>query len=99
MRKLLFHLAILIATLAQAQDEQKQIRSIYDAALTKSEAYENLRVLCKDIGARLSGSEQAEKAVVWGEEALNKLGLDTVYLQEITVPHWYRGKKRESILF
>jgi len=99
MKKLLFPLAILIATFAQAQDDQKQIRSIYDAALTESEAYENLRVLCKDIGARLSGSEQADKAVVWGEEVLNKLGLDSVYLQEITVPHWYRGKKKERAYF
>ena len=82
----------------KAQDD-KTLRSIFDLALTESEAYENLRVLCKDIGPRLSGSQQADSAVVWGERILKKLNLDTVYLQKIMVPHWERGKKEKAYFF
>ena len=82
----------------QAQDA-KTIRTIYDLALTQSEAYENLRVLCKDIGHRLSGSEGADSAVVWGQRVLGKLELDTVYLQKITVPHWERGRKEKAYFY
>ena len=83
---------------AQAQDA-KTIRTIYDLALTQSEAHENLRVLCKDIGHRLSGSEGADSAVVWGQRVLGKLELDTIYLQEITVPHWERGRKEKAYFY
>lgn len=98
MRHLIFFLLSFLSIYAQAQDA-KTIRTIYDLALTKSEAYENLRVLCKDIGHRLSGSEGADSAVVWGQRILGKLELDTIYLQEITVPHWERGRKEKAYFY
>ena len=98
MRHLIFFLISFLSINAQAQDA-KTIRTIYDLALTQSEAYENLRVLCKDIGHRLSGSEGADSAVVWGQRVLGKLELDTVYLQEITVPHWERGRKEKAYFY
>ena len=98
MRRLLFILISFLSINAQAQDA-KTIRTIYDLALTQSEAYENLRVLCKDIGHRLSGSEGADSAVVWGQRVLGKLELDTIYLQEITVPHWERGRKEKAYFY
>lgn len=69
------------------------IRSLYDMALEDGRAYEDLRSLCKDIGARLSGSAEAEMAVKWGEQKLKNYSFDKVYLQEIMVPHWERGTK------
>ena len=98
MRHLIFFLISFLSIYAQAQDA-KTIRTIYDLALTQSEAYENLRVLCKDIGHRLSGSEGADTAVVWGQRVLGKLELDTIYLQEITVPHWERGRKEKAYFY
>lgn len=98
MRHLIFFLISFLSINAQAQDA-KTIRTIYDLALTQSEAYENLRVLCKDIGHRLSGSESADSAVVWGQRVLGKLELDTIYLQEITVPHWERGRKEKAYFY
>ena len=98
MRHIIFFLISFLSINAQAQDA-KTIRSIYDFALTESEAYENLRVLCKDIGHRLSGSEGADSAVVWGQRVLEKLELDTIYLQEITVPHWERGRKEKAYFY
>ena len=98
MRHLIFFLISFLSINAQAQDA-KTIRTIYHLALTQSEAYENLRVLCKDIGHRLSGSEGADSAVVWGQRVLGKLELDTIYLQEITVPHWERGRKEKAYFY
>ena len=98
MRHIIFFLISFLSINAQAQDA-KTIRSIYDFALTESEAYENLRVLCKDIGHRLSGSEGADSAVVWGQRVLEKLELDTIYLQEIKVPHWDRGRKEKAYFY
>ena len=55
-------LAILLsaATIAMAQDSLT-IRKIYDEALVNGKSYENLRYLCKNIGARLSGSPNAQR--------------------------------------
>mgnify|MGYP001451037000 FL=1 len=98
MRHIIFFLISFSTINAQAQDA-KTIRTIYDLALTKSEAYENLRVLCKDVGHRLSGSEGADSAVAWGQRVLEKLELDTIYLQEITVPHWERGRREKAYFY
>lgn len=61
-------------------------------------AYENLRVLTKNIGPRLSGSSNAQKAVEWGKQVLESYKLDTVYLQPIMVPHWERGKLESAFV-
>ena len=47
-------------------------RAIYDEALLRGESYENLRQLCKNIGPRLSGSDNAEKSVKYMEEKMAK---------------------------
>ena len=78
---------------AQSTDDSLFVRRIYDEALVRGHAYENLRSLCKDVGARLTGSAEAEMAVYWGERLLNTYGFDSVYLQPIEVPHWERGTK------
>jgi carboxypeptidase Q len=74
------------------------IRKIYSHNLTNSNAYENLRELCKGVGNRLSGSENAEKAVKWAFEKLkSEKSADTVYLQEVKVPVWKRYKEEAVI--
>lgn len=80
-----------------AQDETN-IRKIFDESLSNGASYENLTHLCKDIGHRLSGSENAEKAVEWGFEVLSGMGLDKVYKQEVMVPHWVRGNIEEATI-
>lgn len=72
------------------------IREIFDAALTKGEAYEDLRSLCKDIGARLSGSAEAQLAVEWSEKKFKAYGFENVMLQPVMVPHWERGTKEAA---
>jgi carboxypeptidase Q len=82
--------------LVTAQNDSIFIRKIYDEALSKGKAYADLRSLCKDVGARLSGSAQAQMAVEWGEAKMKGYGFDKVYLQEIKVPHWERGTKEAA---
>ncbi|PUZ22176.1 peptidase M28 family protein [Chitinophaga costaii] len=77
------------------QDDSLLIRRLADTVLTHGGAYENLRVLTKQIGARLAGSPATYKAEKWGAEALRKAGADTVYFQDVIVPHWVRGGKDE----
>lgn len=83
----------LLSFSASAQNDSVFIRSIYNSALSNGKAYEDLRSLCKDIGARITGSAEAEMAVYWGEAKMKEYGFDKVYLQEIQVPHWERGTK------
>ncbi len=72
------------------------LRKIYDEALEKPKAYEWLEYLSNNIGGRLSGSPEAAAAVEWSRQVMDTLGFDTVYLQEVMVPHWIRGKKEEG---
>ena len=67
------------------------VRSIFDEVLANGEAHQNLRILCKDIGHRLSGSSAADKAMAWGMDVMNAYGVDTAYIMPVEVPAWTRG--------
>lgn len=73
------------------------MRTISNEIMLNGECYEDLRVLSKTIGHRLSGSPQAAKAVEWGVKTMTEAGADKVWLQPVDVPHWVRGK--ESLKF
>lgn len=73
-------------------DVPEVIRTIFDKALTEGRCYENLRYMCKQIGPRLSGSEEAAEAVDWVYRLMNQMGLDRVEKQACMVPHWERGE-------
>jgi len=92
----LLHLFFAGQAQVQEQRDQDFIRQLFDESLSQGRAYEDLRSLCKDVGARLSGSAEAEMAVKWGQQRLESYGFDTVYLQEIMVPHWERGTKESG---
>jgi len=94
--KLLLSIA-LFANQLYAQDSLT-IRKIYDEALVNGKCYENLRYLCKDIGPRLSGSDHAQKSVIWSKKLMESYGFDKVYLQEVMVPHWVRGAKETAFI-
>jgi len=95
MKKLLLFLLVPVFGISQIdyKNDSIFIRKAFDIALSEGRAYEDLRNLCKDIGARLTGSAEAEMAVYWGKQKLEGYGFDKVYLQEIPIPHWERGTK------
>ena len=66
-------------------------RDIMSRGLLSCKAYDFLKELTTSVGARLSGSPQAEKAVHWGEKTMKDLEFDNVRLEPVTVTHWVRG--------
>ena len=96
MKNLLLTSLLLCYCAVSANQDSLFIRKIYDEAMENGQAYENLRSLCKDIGARITGSAEAKMAVEWGKQLLDAYDFDKVYLQEIEVPHWERGTKEAA---
>lgn len=98
MRYLLSAIALCMVTSVEAQDSLV-MRRLSDEIMLRGTCYENLRVLSKTIGHRLSGSPQAAKAVEWAQSALIAAGADKVWLQPVDVPHWVRGKESLKLKF
>jgi hypothetical protein len=84
---------------AQAQTSEKQfIRQLFDSSLVHGQSWPMLEHLCKKIGHRLSGSPQAQQAVLYTRTQMLKLGFDSVWLQPVMVPVWVRGPKETAYL-
>lgn len=87
-----------LVTQGQNQDSLF-IAKVYQEALANGEAHERLRELCKNIGNRLAGSENADKAIAWGAATMRQYGFDTVFTMPVSVPHWERGQKEVGFYF
>lgn len=74
-----------------------ELVQIQQAALASSYAYDQTRYLSYNIGARLSGSPQAARAVEYVAAEMRKLGLE-VRLQKCMVPRWVRGEERGELV-
>lgn len=99
MRKTFFSLVFLaIVMSAGAQKTDQLIKSIFDEALTNQTAYENLRVLCKEYSGRVTGSPEAERAVDYTFRLMQKMDLDSVFLQDVQVPRWVRGEAEQATI-
>lgn len=68
----------------------EELRSIQSSALKSDYALKQTAFLSNNIGPRLSGSLQAQRAVEYVADEMRKLGLE-VRLQKLMVPHWVRG--------
>lgn len=82
---------LLLASLAYSQTDAEMVKTIYSNSLTNGKSYDWLDHLSNQIGGRLSGSLNAEKAVQYTKEELENIGLDKVWLQPVMVPRWVRG--------
>lgn len=98
MRKALSLLILFLSgsSVSAQQEDSIFIKRLSDEILTNSTAYENLRVLTKQIGARLAGSPGMVKAERWGQEIMKENGADNVVMQQCMVPNWQRGGKDEA---
>lgn len=67
------------------------LRSLFDEALLNGKSYEQLNFLCKVIGKRITGSQEAEQALAWAQHEVRKYGADSVYMQRVKAQHWIRG--------
>ncbi|NIF06081.1 M20/M25/M40 family metallo-hydrolase [Chryseobacterium sp. Tr-659] len=77
----------------QTKEDSIQFNKISTEILNHGKGYNELRELTKNIGHRLSGSEAYEKSVQWAAQKLRDAGADKVWLQEVMIPVWVRGKE------
>ena len=84
---------LLTGFLLFGQEDQEMIKNMFHTSLSNGLSYAWLDHLSNNIGGRLSGSENAQKAVEYTQAELVKLGLDKVWLQPVMVPKWVRGEK------
>ena len=96
--RLFLLLFVVYFSYAQQQRDSLMLKSIYKTALLNGQAYDWLDYLTNQIGGRLSGSLNAERAVEWSKEELEKLNLDRVWLQPVLVPKWVRGPKEFALI-
>ncbi len=74
-----------------------ELQKIQRAALESDYAYRQLSHLSNNIGPRLSGSPQAQKAVEYVADQMKRLGAD-VQLEKLMVPHWVRGEETAALV-
>jgi Zn-dependent M28 family amino/carboxypeptidase len=75
----------------------KDLKIIQQRALSSDYAYQQTAYLTNNIGPRLTGSPQAERAVQYVADEMRKMGLE-VRLQKLTVPHWVRGEEKGELV-
>jgi carboxypeptidase Q len=108
-----FILAPILASLAAAQEAPSptptptpplyspqtlsEMKQLQQAALKSDYAYRQVAHLSNNIGPRLSGSVQAQKAVDYVAGELKALGLE-VQLEKVMVPHWVRGEETGALI-
>lgn len=98
MKKILILLLLATGISFSQTPDEKQLKSIYSTSLLNGKSYEWLDHLSNQIGGRLSGSENAEKAVAYTKAEMEALGLDKVWLQPVMVPKWERGAPEEAYI-
>jgi Zn-dependent M28 family amino/carboxypeptidase len=73
------------------------LKRLQQAALNSNYAYRQVAYLANNIGPRLSGSAQAQKAVEYVAGELKALGLE-VQWEKVMVPHWVRGDETAALV-
>ncbi|MEI7489346.1 MAG: M20/M25/M40 family metallo-hydrolase [Chryseobacterium sp.] len=90
-------LLLSLTVFGQVKEDSIQFSKISTEILNNGKGYTELKDLTKNIGNRLSGSEAYEKSVKWAEQKLKDAGADKVWLQEVMIPVWERGKESLQI--
>src|SRR5438045_5170863 len=73
------------------------LKRLQQAALTSDYAYRQVAHLSNNIGSRLTGSAQADKAVEYVASELKAIGCE-VQLERVRVPHWVRGEETAALV-
>jgi Zn-dependent M28 family amino/carboxypeptidase len=102
---------VLVAALAVRAEEKPEAKGPNDdgtkPALIKiagegmldSHAFQYLTELSDDVGARVTGSPQAQKAVEWGQAKMRAMGLENVHAEKWQLWRgWTRGTAQAELL-
>jgi len=113
MRKIFGGIAVisLVATLAvRAEDKtaakgpdedgtKPALVKIAGEGMLDSHAFQYLTELSDDVGARVTGSPQAQKAVEWGQAKMRTMGLENVHAEKWQLWRgWTRGTAQAELL-
>ncbi len=90
---LVFSYSISNAQYKVTAQDSAVFKQLFNLSLTNGHAYARLGELCKTIGPRISGSDEAEKGVNWAFRMLKSYNFDQVDTQGVMVPRWVRGQK------
>lgn len=82
---------------ARPVSAQASVEKVIDRILANSKAYDHAAYLTDQIGPRLSGSQNAARAVQWATEQYRSWGID-VHQEKVMVPHWVRGIERAHLV-
>lgn len=85
------------ATPGYPEQLMHDLTALRDAALSDDYAYQQVKYLTENIGARPEGSPQAQAAVDYVAGELRKLGLD-VHTEPVMVPRWMRGQDTAELV-
>ncbi|HEV7427690.1 MAG TPA: M20/M25/M40 family metallo-hydrolase [Thermoanaerobaculia bacterium] len=94
MKPFIRFLPLLLSLSASAQSTAD---AIIARELQTSRAYETLAHITDDIGARLTGSKGAAKAVTWTTQQFREWGI-AVTNEPVMVPHWVRGREEARLV-
>lgn len=97
MKTFLLFLICLSNSLIGQQSHSETAVQIKNNGLEELYAFEMLKDLTGNIGNRLSGSKNYDKAVEWGKLVFEKAGADSVWLEPVMIPHWVRGNEQATL--
>ena len=90
---------VVAVQLCFAQSNHETVATkLLEKGLSQPESFEMLSELCKKAPHRLSGYEDAAKAVQVTKQMMIDRDFDNVHLEKIMVPHWVRGKEEAFIV-
>ena len=75
-----------------------ELKSLQQAALNSDYAYRQVAHLANNIGPRLSGSAQAQKAVEYVARGIEGARSVKCELEKVMVPHWVRGEETAALV-
>lgn len=92
--------ALLLTAPAQAgtNDTLRTAETLEDAALADGWAYDFLRALSSEVGARLAGTPAMARALDFAEAQLKALSLENVHREMFPMTAWLRGTESAEIV-
>jgi len=72
--------------------------SLRNQAMQGSDAFAIVESLTTEIGPRMGGSQEYDRATAWAQAKFKTLGFDKVWLQPVTYPVWQRRAESARVL-
>ena len=77
---------------------REDVARLIHAATSSDFAWRRLAEFTDLHGARLSGSDNLERAIAWSAEKMKADGLENVHTEPVMVPKWVRGRESAEIV-